>query len=157
LLILFKLINHPVKHFVSLSERLPFGRNVAVVETIVVDINLLEEFEKDRNTRDRIIQRVTAIVPWHQSSALSKWITQPIAHAVPICSAEAHVIPHRLAGNHLFRVIVVKGQWVIGIRTLILDLGNVRKIFGHGSFLGIQRKDLPDRRKILAETPFLSL
>ena len=112
-----------------LRERLTFGRDVAIMETVVVDINLIEEFEEDRNAGKGILQSLLSIVPRHQSGPVTKGITQAIAHAMPVGRAKAHVLTHRLSRHLFIGIVVMKGERVIGVGALVFNFRDIGKVF----------------------------
>ena len=58
-------------------------------------------------------------------------VGQRVAERVPVDDREPQVLLHRLAADHLVRVVVLELQRVPRLRAAIGDLGNVGEEFGH--------------------------
>ena len=101
-------IHDAMEHLVGFGEGVPFRRDVPIVEAIVINVDFIEELEKNRYTSKGIFESLLSVVPRHEGSAFTKGVTKAISHAVPIGGTKAHMLAHRFAGHYLIGIIVMK-------------------------------------------------
>ena len=112
----------------SLRPSRPFGRNVPIVEAIVVNLVLIEELEEYRNPLERVVERLAAVIPRHQGRAHSKGISQPIAHAMPVGGTEAQVILHTFPGDLLVGIVMTECERIVRIRPFVFYFWDVWEV-----------------------------
>ena len=87
---------------------------------------------KPTRTRLMAFSTVSAgAFPGPQHRARPEGIAAGAAHRVPIGDAEAEVVLHRLALDHLVLVVVAERQRVLRLRAFVADFGDIGKC-GHG-------------------------
>ena len=72
-----------------LSPGRTLGRDIPIMEAVKIDLGLFQEFKKDGHTRQGIVERLTPVIPRHESRAHTEGVPQRVAHAVPVGRAKA--------------------------------------------------------------------
>ena len=103
-------------------EVLAFGRDVAVVEAVERDAELLHELEGDADALLGHLDRVGAVFPRPHGAAGAERIAAHAAERVPVGDGEAQVLLHRLAFDHLVGVVMPEGERVLRVRAFVADL-----------------------------------
>ena len=106
LLLFFQHVGDGIEGFVRFCESRALGCDIAVMETIIVDADLLHEVEKHAGAVLGVGHRVRAIVPWMGGGTGTEWIRSIAAHCVPIRATEAEPFAHGLARDDFRRVVV---------------------------------------------------
>ena len=126
-------------------EIVELGSDVAVVEAIVVDVDLVEELEEDVGALEGVVHGVRLVVPRHDGSGAAEWIRQAVAHDMPVSGGEAHVVAHRLAINEFVRIVVLEREGVFRSRAFVADFWNAWKKGHEADYsdrpAGARRKD----------------
>ena len=105
-----KVFDHAIKIRVGLRERGALGRNIAIVKAVEIDAALAKEFEERIGASKTVVDRITAVIPRHTRGRGAEWITQSIAHRVPVARSKAHLIAHRFAFHEFIGPIVAKAK-----------------------------------------------
>ena len=81
---------------------------------------------KATSTRLRAMStRVGAVFPRPHGAAGAERVAAHAAEGVPVAHGEAQVLLHRLAFDHLVRVVVPEGERVLRVGAFVFDLGDV--------------------------------
>jgi len=119
-----------VKDLLGFANRIPLGRDITVVETIVLNPDLCEEFKKYVDPLQRIFGGLGAIIPRHERGPCAKWISERIAHAMPVGRSKPEVVRHGFPLDQLSCVVLLEGEWVFGETALERD-GCGGEVVGH--------------------------
>ena len=117
-----------IEVLVRLLERLAFRRDIAVVPAPVGGIDLLEKLKSGIHALLGDRQRVLALFPRTHDRARTKRIGAGATERMPVGNAEEHVLLHRLAIDHLGRVVVAKGERIVRARSFVGNRGDARKV-----------------------------
>src|SRR5439155_302297 len=109
--------------------------DVAVVEAVEVDAELLHELEGDADALLRHLNGVGFVLPGTDGAAGAERVAAGAAEGVPVGDGEAEVLAHRLAFHLLVGVVVAEGERVCRGRPLVADLLDVREE-SHGCVTG---------------------
>ena len=118
LLLLFEVVYNDLQLLVGFAEAAVFRREIAVMEAVVVDGELLHDLECSVNLCDCACLRILL------TPAL-------ISHGVPPAQCELEVLTHRLAVDDLIRVVVLECKVIFGVLALIGDLADIGEKFAH--------------------------
>ena len=126
LLVFNDLVDDLVQILIGFTQRVAFWSQVAVVETEVVNTQLVIEFKSIVNFCQSIVHWVSVLVIWTNRRAITKWVNQPLVKRVPVGNWEPQPILHLLAQNFFFWVVVLECQtWVQAfVWTFILNFIN---------------------------------
>ena len=116
----------------ALLQRGPLGRDVAIVKAVKGRAQFLEELNEHPRAVLRIGHIIGARFPRPHRGARAKRVIAHPAHGVPVGNAEAQMLLHRLAFDHLVGVVMFEGQRIFGIRAFVFNCLNVREKFSHG-------------------------
>ena len=141
-LLVLQNLDHLVEVRVALLERLALGGDVAVVEGIEGDAELLEELERGVDLTLRISDRAAAVVPGTHRRAHAERVRQRVAERVPVDNREPQVLLERLASDDLVRNVIPELQRVERARTAIGDLGDVGEELGHRRLSPIEELEM---------------
>ena len=134
LLLTLQGLHHRIEIAIGLGERFAFGRDVAIVEAIEMDTELLEELERHLRPVHGVLDRILTRLPRPLHRARSERIAAGAAEGVPIGNGEAKMVLHRSAFDHFVLIVMAKGERIFGLRTLEADFLDIRKR-GHVRFL----------------------
>ena len=123
--------HHGVEIVVALLQRGALRRDVAIVEAVKRRAQFLEKLNKHTRAVLRIGHIIRARFPRADRRARPERVIAHPAHRVPIRDAEAQVLLHRFAFDHLVGVVMLESQRVPRIRALVFDLLYVREKFSH--------------------------
>ena len=133
LLLLLELRSDSVEVGVRFLERRPVRRDVAIVPAVVGGSELRHELERHVDPIERVLDRIGSVVP----GAVQCWRAERVrtgpAEGVPVADGEPEQVLHRLAFDHLIRVVVLEGEIVLAVRPLVLDLRDFGEVVGHGA------------------------
>ncbi len=131
LLLFLEDLHHGVEVLVGFGQRGALGGDVAVVEAIEGNAELLEELEAHADAVLGVLDGVGLALPGPQHGARPEGIAAGAPHRVPIGDAEPEMVLHRLAFDRLAGVVVAERQRVLRFGAFVTDFGDVGKC-GHG-------------------------
>ncbi len=104
-------------------EGLGVGSDVAVVETVVVDTELVEELERGLHGGLRRRHRIRLRSPGSFEARPSEGIRARALEGVPVADGELEVLGHLLSRDHSVPVVEAEGEWIPGVGSLVSDGG----------------------------------
>ena len=126
--LLFDLINNRIKILLRLRQRISFRRHINVMKCEIRNGQPLHKIKGHAHTVASVFYRVSSVVPWPLQRRSPKRISAVPAKRVPVNNTEPQMITHRLAFDHFVRIVVTKGQWVFGIRSLERNRFDIGKV-----------------------------
>ena len=112
-LLSFKGAHYAVQVLVRFAQSRAFRRDISVVEAVVRNGGFLQKFKKDGNSIERILQRLSVVVPWHQGCGGAEGVGEPVAHDMPVRGGEAKVFRHGFVAHFFLGVVVPERKRIV--------------------------------------------
>lgn len=102
-----------IQVLLGLFDRRSLRCKISIMETPSIDLTLHQKLEERLRAASRVIERVAVVIPRRHRRRRAKWVTEAIAHGVPVARSETQVLAHRFAFDQSCGVVVVKGQRIV--------------------------------------------
>ena len=130
-LLLLQIGDNLLQVFLVLLNGSCFSNEVNVVEAIVVDAELLHDFEAGIGLVFSCFNGIFGFVPWECLRARTKLVASFCTKGVPPAHSKFEPIAHLFAHDHFVTVIVAISQRIFTLHAFELDGGNLRKKLFH--------------------------
>ncbi|RMS49307.1 hypothetical protein ALP64_203743 [Pseudomonas syringae pv. actinidiae] len=131
LLMPLEVVDHLRKVITVFLYRAAFRRYIGVVETVVINAQFGEEFERCLGLADSQLHRVTGALPWAFEGANAKHVSPRPDEGVPVAGSHAQVFAHGFAEHPFVGVVVAKGKRRVAVGAFVdnlVDSGEVRHV-----------------------------
>ncbi len=123
LLLFLDYLDDGIEVLVALSQVLAFGGDVAIMEAVEADAELLQELEGDSDALLGHLDAVGAIFPGANGTAGTERISTLTPEGVPVGDGEAEPVVHGLAVDDFVSLVVLEAERVLAGGAFVGDFG----------------------------------
>src|SRR3954469_20091395 len=99
------------------------------MKTIIRKTDLRDKFKGCIHLILRPFNRIRFFIPWKQMCRLAKRITSASNERMPVCAGKSQMVLHFFSLDEFILIVPAECKWVVRLRTLILYLTDIFKIF----------------------------
>ncbi|MPN23134.1 hypothetical protein SDC9_170521 [bioreactor metagenome] len=98
------------------------------MKTEILDLRFFHELKRRVDARLGAENVIRRFVPGAIDGGATEWIVAAIGKRMPPTHRKAQMMLHRLAGDDLIRIIILKRKRVLALRTFVCDSADLIKI-----------------------------